>query len=857
MEFTLNGEKTIFEGDPDLSLSKYLRNLAGITTCKTGCSGQGACGGCTVLMNGQAILSCTTPMARVRGKAVVTPDGLEQEIQDIFARAFALRGGVQCGFCTPGMVMAARALLSDTPDPTRDQINRAIERNLCRCTGYKKIVDSILYAAAVMRGEETFPETTVGGGVGRRTAKYRAMDAVLGTMPYVSDLEEEGMLHAALRFSDHPRARVLEIDTAQAKRTAGVFRVVTSADIPGTRNTGSIVEDWPLMVDIGEETRYLGDVLACVVAETEEIARAAAQAIRVAYDILQPVTSIDQALEEDAPRLHRNGNILSDTSLTRGNPEEAIRNAAFVTSGTYNTQRVEHAFMETECAVAKPCTLHGRAGVQVFSQGQGAYEDRRQIAALLGLPEAQVRVIQVPTGGAFGGKEDLSVQGHAALCSYLLEKPVRVALTREESLMMHPKRHPMRLDYTVACDSNGRLTGLIAKIDGDTGAYASVGMRVLERAAGHAAGAYSVPNVFVRSRAIHTNNIPCGAMRGFGVPQATFAMEGCIDDLCKQGNFDRWQFRYDNALAEGKETVTGQLLKSGVGLRQTLLAVKDVFQRAHYAGIACGLKNIGIGNGIPDVGQARIVVESGQKVILFHGWTEMGQGVHTMAVQTVCELTGLDPAIFEVRVDTASETVCGMTTASRGTSLVGNSLIAATEKLMQDLRHHALADLAGREYPGAWVYDKTSRIGEEKPDVGHETHYSYGYATQVVTLNEKGKIDKVYAAHDAGRIMNPALFEGQIEGAVHMGLGQALTEDFPMKEGRPLTLKLAKCGVLRAPQMPEVIVIGVEAGDAHGPFGAKGVGEIGLVPTAAAVANALRAYDGIRRFSLPIGRYPL
>jgi selenium-dependent xanthine dehydrogenase len=857
VEFTLNGEKKIFTGNPDLSLSKYLRNLAGITTCKTGCSGQGACGGCTVLMNGRAILSCTTPMARVRGKAVVTPNGLEREIQDIFAHAFARKGGVQCGFCTPGMVMAARALLSDTPDPTRDQINRAIERNLCRCTGYKKIVDSILYAAAVMRGEETFPETTVGGSVGSRTAKYQALDAVLGKMPYVTDLEEEGMVHAALRFSDHPRARVLEIDTAQARGTAGVLRVVTSVDIPGKRNTGSIVEDWPLMVDIGEETRYVGDVLACVVAETEEIARAAAQMIRVTYDVLQPVTSIDQALEEDAPRLHRNGNVLSDTTLTRGNPEEAIRNAAFVTSGTYNTQRVEHAFMETECAVAKPYTLNGRAGVQVFSQGQGAYEDRRQIAGLLGLPEAQVRVIQVPTGGAFGGKEDLSVQGHAALCSYLLKKPVRVALTREESLMMHPKRHPMRLDYTVACDSSGRLTGLIAKIDGDTGAYASVGMRVLERAAGHAAGAYSVPNVFVRSRAIHTNNIPCGAMRGFGVPQATFAMEGCIDDLCKQGNFDRWQFRYDNALAEGKETVTGQMLKSGVGLRQTLLAVKDVFQRAPYAGIACGLKNTGIGNGIPDVGRARIVVESGQKVILYHGWTEMGQGVHTMALQTVCERTGLDPAIFEVRVDTASETVCGMTTASRGTSLVGNSLIAATEKLMQDLRHHTLAELSGREYPGEWVYDKTSRIGEEKPDVGHETHYSYGYATQVVTLNAEGKIDKVYAAHDVGRIMNPDLFEGQIEGAVHMGLGQALTEDFPMKDGRPLTLKLARCGVLRAPEMPEVIVIGVEAGDAHGPFGAKGVGEIGLVPTAAAVANALRAYDGIRRFSLPMGRHPL
>jgi xanthine dehydrogenase molybdenum-binding subunit len=852
VEFSLNGEKRTFEGAANLTLSKYLREELGITSCKVGCSGQGACGGCTVLMDGKAILSCVTPMKHVQGREIVTPDGLEQRIQDTFARAFVLKGGVQCGFCTPGMVMAARALLLGTPDPTRAQIAKAIERNLCRCTGYKKIVDSILYAAKILRGEAVFPEENPAGNVGSSLVKYQALQAVLGHKPFVCDLKEDGMLHAALKFSDHPRARLVSMDVTAAGLIPGVIRIFTVADIPGKRFIGLIVADWPMMAAIGEETRYIGDVLAGVVAETEEIARKAVKKIRVEYELLQVVATVDQALEKDAPQIHPAGNILSETILKRGHPEEAIQNAAYVARGTYRTQRIEHAYLETECAVAIPSVEGDKEGVRVFSQGQGAYEDRKQIAQLLALPEELVRIIQVPTGGAFGGKEDLTVQGHAALYSYLLKRPVRLALTREESLLMHPKRHPMRLDYTVACGRDGQLTGMIVDIVGDTGAYASVGMKVLERAAGHAAGAYAVPSIRLRSRAVYTNNIPSGAMRGFGVPQATFAMESCIDDLCRQGGFDRWQFRYDNALADGKETVTGQLLKSGVGLRETLLAVRDAFCRAPYAGIACAIKNTGLGNGVPDIGRARIVVESERKVVIYHGWTEMGQGVHTIAQQTVCEQTGLDPAILEVRVDTASETVCGMTTASRGTSLVGNSLIVAAEKLVEDLKSHALGELAGKEYFGEWIYDQTSPIGEEKPGVGHETHYSYGYATQVVTLDETGRIEKVYAAHDAGRIMNPALFEGQVEGSVHMGLGYALTEDFPMKDGRPVSLKLGKCGVIRAPQMPEVIVIGVEAGDPHGPFGAKGVGEIGMVPTAAAVANALFAYDGIRRCSLPI-----
>ena len=536
--------------------------------------------------------------------------------------------------------MAARALLLHNADPTEGQVRKAIERNLCRCTGYKKIVDSILCAARVLRGEEILPEKKISGRVGSRLAKHQAYQTVLGRIPFVSDLEEDGMLHGALKFSDHPRARILAIDTVEAENTPGVIRIFSAADIPGRRFAGLILEDWPVMVAIGEETRYVGDILAGVVAETEAIAREAAGRIRAHYEVLPPVTTMDEALGEDAPKIHPDGNILSVTELKRGQPLAAIENAAYVAKGTYHTQRVEHAYLETECALAKPCDIRGREGVQVFSQGQGAYEDRKQIARILGLPEERVRVIQVPTGGAFGGKEDLSVQGHAALFAYLLKKPVRVALTREESLLMHPKRHPMRLDYTVACDRDGQAYRDDRRNRRGYRSLCIGGNEGPGTRRGHAAGAYAVPNVLLRSRAIYTNNIPSGAMRGFGVPQATFAMESCIDDLCRQGGFDRWQFRYDNALAEGKETVTGQRLRGGVGLRDTLMAVKDAFYQAPYAGIACGIKNTGIGNGVADVGRARIVIESGEKVIIYHGWTEMGQGVHTMALQTVCRTDG-------------------------------------------------------------------------------------------------------------------------------------------------------------------------------------------------------------------------
>jgi aldehyde oxidoreductase len=406
------------------------------------------------------------------------------------------------------------------------------------------------------------------------------------------------------------------------------------------------------------------------------------------------------------------------------------------------------------------------------------------------------------------------------------------------------------MDYSVGCDADGLLTFVQVKFIGDTGAYASVGMKVLERAAGHATGAYNVPVTDVEAIAVYTNNIPCGAMRGFGVNQAAFGLESCLDELCEKGGFDRWQFRYDNALLDGHMTATGQVIESGAGARATLEAVKDEFYKAKYAGIACGIKNTGIGNGMPDLSQARVTIAAPDKVIVDHGWTEMGQGVNTVAVQVVANETGIDPRLIEVRIDTAGGQAAGMTTASRATSLVGNALIDACKGLKADLATHSLADLVGRQYCGEWVVDWTTKPGAMVEKV--YTHYSYSYATQLVTLDDDGRIAKVVAAHDAGKIFNPTLFEGQIEGSIHMGLGYAISEELVLEEGVPASTRLRKMGILRAKEMPEMEVIGVEVPDPYGPYGAKGVGEIGLVPTAGAVANAFYQFDGVRRTRLPL-----
>jgi xanthine dehydrogenase molybdenum-binding subunit len=847
VEFRLNGQTVVAEPREGQSLLELLRDDLGVRSVKDGCAPEGSCGACTVLLDGRACVSCAQPASRAAGKEVTTQEGLSADRRREWAEAFVAAGASQCGFCSPGIVMKAEALLARKPAPTRDEIARALLGNLCRCTGYVKILDAIELVAAARRGEP-LPPVDRSGRVGSRTARYRGVELALGDKPYVADLVEPGMLHGALRFSDHPRARVLRIDTSRAASFPGVVAVLTAADVPGERRQGSLTRDWRQLVAESEITAYVGDVLALVAAETRHAAREAAALVEVDYEVLDPVTSPEEALTEGAPRLHPDGNVLSVSSVRRGDVDSALAASAHVVRDTFHTQFIEHAFLEPEAALAVP----EAEALHVDSQGQGIWDDRRQIASLLAVPEERVRVTQVATGGAFGAKEDLNVQGHAALLANATRRPVLVTLSRRESLRFHSKRHAMSLEYTVGCDEEGRLTAVRARIVGDTGAYASVGDKVLERAAGHACSAYRVPNVDVEATAVYTNNPPCGAMRGFGVNQSNFAMEGCLDRLAEAVGIDGWEIRWRNALESGDRFGTGQLLGSGVGLKRTLLAVRDAYRDARFAGIACGVKNTGIGNGVPERGRVVLRVEPDATVTLFHSWTEMGQGVDTVLQQIACEELSLPPEWVHVRVDTERELDTGQTTASRSTVLGGQAVIEAARALKEALNGSRLDELAGAEFPGEFRVDSTTPNEADEP----VTHLAYAWATQVVVLDDEGRLAKVVAAHDVGRAINPTLAEGQVEGGVHMGLGQALSEEFVVERGVPQTTTLKSLHLIPPTSVPEIEVILVEEPQPEGPYGAKGVGEAALVPTAAAVAGALHAFDGIRRTRLPMKDSP-
>ncbi|MBT3207992.1 MAG: molybdopterin-dependent oxidoreductase [Bacteroidetes bacterium] len=845
IKFRLNDKSISYSGDSSIPLIKYLRNKLKITSVKDGCSGQGACGACIVEIDGKAKLACRTKIDSLHNSEIFTLEGIPENIVNTIANAFVEKGAVQCGFCSPGFILRSKILLQNNRNPSQEEIKSAINPSLCRCTGYKKIIDAVNFSAISLAGNKSIENVDVSGKVGTSLNKFQAFETAVGKRKFVNDIFLPDMLFSALKFSDHPRAKILKIDFTEAANLEGVVRIFTAEDIPGKRRIGLIVNDWVLMIKEGETTNYIGDVLAGVVAVSEEIARQAIELIKIDYEILKPIVDVQESLKNFEKVHLEKSNVLENCIIKKGDFEKEYIKSEFVSTGFYETQRIEHAFLEFETAIAYPLD----DGIGLLSQGQGIYEDRRQVAEILNIDEKSVKVNLVPNGGGFGGKEDLTVQGHVSLFAYLLKKPVKLSLSRDESTMMHPKRHPVFMNISVACDKIGKLTALKLRAIGDTGAYASVGTKVMERVAGHSTGGYFVPCVDIEAKTVYTNNIPSGAMRGFGANQVAFALESCIDELCEKGNFDRWKFRYQNALIDGLETATGQKLR-GVGIRECLLSLKADFYKSKYVGLACGIKNSGIGNGMVDFCTVKIEIESDQKIIIHHGWTEMGQGVHNMAIQTFCQEIEFNPANIEIVVSTSSEIKTGMTTSSRATALVGNAIIEACKKIKLELKEVRFENLVGKVYYGTWACNWTTKPGD---DVENSiTHYSYGYAAQLCVLNGNGEIEKIIAAHDAGKVMNPKLFEGQIEGAVHMGIGYAISENLPMKDGKLLSTKLKDCGVLRAKDTPEICVIPVEVKDPVGPYGAKGIGEIGLVPTAAAIANAFCAFDGQRRKKLPM-----
>ena len=842
--FELNGSQVVADdGHPHLLAA--LRDELGIISPKDGCSPSGQCGCCTVLVNGKARVACQTPMEKADGASILTLEGVDAAERERYATVFAAHGALQCGFCTPGIIMRVKALLDKKGSAlTRENASRHLGGHLCRCTGYIKILDAVDSLAA---GE--VPVAPPCGGIGTSGIRYEAAELSLGDRPFIDDLAPAGLLHGALRLADHARADVVRMDTSAAMAVEGVRAVFTAADVPGELRVGIIHTDWPVFIPEGGRTSYLGDVMAIVVADTRQTARRAAELVDIEYVPLTVFSDpvVAAASDEDAV-WELDGNVLSVSRYARGDYEAGLAGSAHVVEEVFQTQRIEHAFVEPESTLAAP-TDDG--GLHVWSGGQGVWDDRNQIATVLGVETDRVTVELVSNGGAFGGKEDMSNQAQTALAAWLLGEPVRCTLSREESFLMHPKRHPIRMAYRAGCDADGRLTALWVRMIGDSGPYASVGMKVLERAAGHASGPYALPAIDVEATAVRTNNPVCGAFRGFGANQAQFAMEGVMDRLAEKVGISGWEIRSRNVVEPGSVWGPGQIMDDGcLGARACLDEVKDAYDGAvadgRPVGLGLGLKNSGLGNGFKEIARAVVHFRQDGQIEVRHCWTEMGQGVHTVVVQVAVEELGVDPARIEVLVDTTRELGAGPTTGSRGT-LMGAGSVA-------DACRVALADgcQVGVDYEGEYRVDWTNSMndGLENPVI----HSTFGYAAQLVILDpESGDIEKVVAAHDVGRAVNPMLCEGQIEGSVHMGLGYALTEGFPADgEARPRNATLRSLGIIRPKDMPPVDVRLVESPQPDSPYGIKGVGEIGLVPTAGAVAAALHANDGAWRSELPM-----
>ena len=842
--FTVNGKPVTVEKNQ--KLIRFLRDGLHLTSVKDGCS-EGACGTCTVLIDGKATRACIPQTDKLEGKSVITVEGLTDFEKQVYTYAFGHAGAVQCGFCIPGMVMCAKGLLDVNPNPSREESAFAIRNNICRCTGYVKIIDAILLAAEVFRGKAV-PEASRDWSLGQRVPRVDVEEKVTGTGIYPDDVYMDGMIYGSAVRSQYPRARVLAIHTEEAKALPGVVGVFTAADVPGSNKVGHLKQDWDTMIAVGDITHYLGDAICLVAAETPEILDQAKKLIQVDYEELPMVRSPREAMLPDAPLVHREGNLLAHKHIQRGNPAEAIAKSKHVLTQRFSTPWTEHAFLEPECAVAYP----DGDGVMVLSTDQGAYDTQHETMMMLGLPAEKVKVRNCLVGGGFGGKEDVTVQHHAALIAYLTKRPVKVKLTRAESILIHPKRHPMEMEFSLGCDENGIIQGVAAEVIADTGAYASLGGPVLERACTHAAGPYNYQNFEIDGWAYYTNNPPAGAFRGFGVTQTCFGVETLLNEMAELVGISPWEIRYRNAIRPGQALPNGQIVGPETGLVETLEAVKPYFDSGKYVGLACAMKNAGVGVGIPDTGRVRLVVEEG-KVHVFAGASCIGQGLGTVLTQMVCDQTGIAPGnvVYE-RSNTYSAPDSGTTSGSRQTLFTGEACRRACQDLRAALETAGLESLNGKEFYGEYL-GKTDPLGADVPNP--VSHIAYGYATQVCVLDEDGKLKQIIAAHDVGKAVNPLSVEGQIEGGVVMSMGFALTERYPLTDCKP-TAKFGTLGLFRANQIPEIVPIIVEKEGLNVACGAIGIGEITSIPTAPAIADAYYRYDGKFRTSLPLEGTP-
>lgn len=918
IQLTVNGQEYRLAEKPGEMLSDLLRYRLHLTGTKVACS-EAECGACTVILNGEPVLSCSFPAAKANGAVILTIEGLadihhtpavdgDQIPLHPLQEAFIEHGAVQCGFCIPGQIMTSYALLQRNPNPNDEEIKYALKDTLCRCAGYPSILNAIHAAANTLRTGQPIappdipPSTRAQNSVGTLHPRLDAVAKVTGKAIYTDDIMFENMLHARVKRAGIPSAILTHLDVSKARSLPGVAAVLTAEDIPGEHNHGLVVPDWPSMVGIGERVRTVGDAVAIVAAESREIASQALDLIEAHYESLPVIADPVKAASPDADSIHPKGNLLKHIKVRKGNMEQGFAEADIILEHTYHTPMHDHAFMEPECSIARP-TPEGR--IEIYVGSQIPYSDRNQVARALGVPEERVHIIGQLIGGGFGGKEDIAGQIHAALLANATGRPVKLLYDRQESLLTHPKRHATQIRVKIGAKMDGRLTAVETELYGDTGAYASLGEKVMTRATTHSSGPYEIPHVKADCYAMYTNNPPAGAFRGFGVMQSAFAVESLMDTLADKLQIDPVELRRINALKVGSVTNTGQTLRESVGLMECIDRVDQEMRRLsgekpfeprpadnapHLIrawGFAVGYKNTGLGGGAPDKAGAEVELRRDGTFQVRSSSAELGQGLPTVLQLIAAEELNQSPQRVDVLLmDTDLTPDGGPTTASRQTFVTGNAVRHAARALRQLLTSEvaekfdippqeirfieglvqvngnkvSLAQLAeelithGRQPLASYTYwaPATRPLGQ-----GGDMHFAFSFAAQsaeveVNTLTGEVKVLRLIIANDVGTAINPLGLRGQIEGGAIMGIGHALTENFIVEEGRVITDRLARYRMPSITFTPEIIPIVVEHPVAEGPFGAKGVGEIVLIPTIPAITNAVYNAVGVRIDRIPI-----
>ncbi|AVO37581.1 molybdopterin-dependent oxidoreductase [Pukyongiella litopenaei] len=889
LNLVVNGRTVSAGSDPGRRLSEVLRGELGLTGTKSGCDA-GDCGACTVLLDGVPVCACLTPVAQAAGRRVETVEGLAGAAPSGLQAAFLRHGAAQCGICTPGMLMAAQALLTRNPTPDRGQVEEAIGGVLCRCTGYAAIVDAVLDAAGT--GAAATPPA--GQAVGASVERLDGPDKVTGAESFGADHMPEGALLVRAVRSPHAAARFGFGDLAAwAAAQPGAVHVFTAADLPGPNISGVIPDfaDQPALAET--HVRMRGEAVAIVAGDPDVVAALDLDGFPVDWAPVAALEDVDAARAPGAAQLHegRAGNILTGGHVVTGDARSALERAAHVASGTVRTGFVEHAYIEPEAGVA---WMDGDTLV-IRACTQAPVMDRDDTARVLGLPPDRVRIIPSATGGGFGSKLDLSVQPLIGLVALKTGRPARMVYSRRESMAATTKRHPARMNARIGVDADGRITGMEFDGDFDTGAYASWGPTVAVRVPVHASGPYRVPNYRADARAVHTNGPVSGAFRGFGVPQAAILQESLFDDLADMAGLDRLAFRRRNALRDGDRSVCGQDM-DGVGIGDCLAALEDswtaALERARAANADAGPLRHGVGvascwygcgnTGLPNPSTIRLGLTGDGRLCLHQGATDIGQGSNTVIPQIAADALGLPVSDFTlIGPDTALTPDCGKTSASRQTVTTGKAAWLAGRALRGRLL--ALANMGGDarlELDGAVLRLREGRASrdidlaalardargyalsvEESYDPpttaldanGQGAPYAvYGYGAQIAEVTVDPalgtvRVTRITAAHDLGRVINPVLARGQIAGGIAQGLGLALMEEYI--PGR--TDNLHDYLIPTVGDMPRIDTILLEHPDPEGPLGAKGLGEHALIPTAPAILNAIRHATGVRIDRLP------